>query len=39
MAGVSIVPTDKIAGASIGLGSLLLALASWRIARASGADQ
>jgi len=33
LADVAAVPTDKIAGASIGLGSLLLAAASWQIVR------
>jgi hypothetical protein len=35
LAGVTAVPTDKIAGGSIGLGSALLALASWQIVRGS----
>jgi hypothetical protein len=38
MAGVAAVPTDKIAGGSIGLGSILLAVASWQIARRAHAD-
>ena len=38
LAGVSAVPTDKIAGGGIGLGSLLLAVASWQIVRRAQAD-
>jgi hypothetical protein len=38
MAGVAAIPTDKICGASIGLGAALFVAVSWRLARAPQSD-